>query len=249
MAQKNIITESVKDSTLIEQKEASEIAAETTKSFVNLNDSENIQEEQITKENRNKLVLKFAEIEQNDYLRYKQEYSNGITIDSTKVNKAGDSFTLSINNTDEKFSCGTNNSDCTYYKGFLNSMNKYVLTNCGQSYCGTYLIDKITGDKTSLESPFDSECEAPVLSKDQNKLIAFSSSVFERKSFIALYSKSIKTEKIDFKEFDSFYTSNWKINEIIWIDTNTIALIVYDEYGGKTGGELINKRYLRGEIE
>ena len=54
------------------------------------------------------------------------------------------------------------------------------------------------------------------------------------------------TQKINFKTFDSFYTSKWRIKNLIWIDNNSIALKVFDNYQGK---KLVNVRYLKGEIE
>ena len=47
---------------------------------------------------------------------------------------------------------------------------------------------------------------------------------------------------IDFKKYNSFYTTDWTIKEIIWIDDNSIGLIVFDEYEDKT-------EYLKGGIE
>jgi len=241
--------ETVKDSTKIEVKSEPKITVKTTNPKTNSNDTENIKEEQIIKENENTLKLKFTKIKSTEYFDYKQKYSNGITIDTTITNKAGSSFTLPLKNTEKTFSCDIDFNVCTYYKGFIKSLNKYVLTYCGQGYCGTYLLDKNTGETNSLESPFDSECESPVLSKNESQLIAFSSSVFDTNSFLSLYENNPKTKIIDFTIYKFFNSSEWKINEIIWIDEKTIALIIYDEYGGETGSELINKRYLKAIIQ
>lgn len=201
------------------------------------------------KENINDLNLKFIKIDATDYYNYKKKYSNGVEIDSTIVNKPDNSFKLIVKNKERVFSCGVNYNNCTYYKGYLKALNRYILTFCGEGYCGTYLLDRKTGIKNYLQSPFDSECETPSLSKDQNTLISFASSVFNKSSFIALYKKNIKTQEMNFNEFSSFKTSNWRIDEIIWIDNNSIALKVYDKYGGIRGDKLINIRYLKGIIE
>jgi hypothetical protein len=241
--------EPLKENSIIEQKNEPKIIIENTQPISNSDVSENVSEEQMAKENQNKLKIKFTKIDSTDYFDFKQKYSNGIEIDSTIVNEAGSSFTIAVKNTKEEFSCDIDYNNCTYYKGFLSLLNKYILTYCGTGYCGTYLLDKNTGIKSSLESPFDSECEIPSLSNNGSKLIAYSYSVFDRESFIALYKKNVDTKKIDFKEYDSFYTSDWRVKEIIWIDTNLIALKVFDKYGGKTGGKLINTRYLKGKME
>jgi len=249
--QKKLKTETLVDSSKIEQKNEPKITNENTQAISSseISTVSAVSEEQEIKENKNKLKIKITKIDSTDYFDYKQKYSNGITVDTTLVNEAGNSFTLAVKNADKKFSCDIDYNDCTYYKGFLNSLNKYILTSCGRGYCGTFLLDKNTGVRNFLQSPFDSECEIPSLSKSQDKLIAFSSSVFDRESFIALYKENVETKKIELRKFDSFYTSDWRIKEIIWIDNNSIALKVYEKYGGKTGSELINTRYLKGKIE
>lgn len=246
--QKNLKTETLVDSSLIEQKDEPKITNENTQS-ISRPEISKVSEEQEIKENKNKLKIKFTKIDSTDYFEYKQKYSNGITVDTTIVNEAGSFFTLDVENAEKKFSCDIDYSNCNYYKGFLNPLSKYIITYCRTGYCVTYLLDKKTGTQNYLESPFDSECEIPSLSKNENKLITFSSSVFDRESFIALYEKNIETKKIDFKKYDSFYTTDWRIKEIIWIDNNSIALKIFEKYGGKSGSELINTRYLKGEIE
>jgi len=195
------------------------------------------------------LQLLFTKIDSNDYFSHHREYSSQIIIDSTIVNKAGSTFILPVQDTERKFSCGINYENCTYYKGFITPLNMYILIFCGNAYCNTFLLDKSTGQVNDLQSPFDTECDLPALSIDQEKLIAFSSSAFDKESFISLYKKNNDTGKIEFKEFDSFYTSDWRIKEIIWIDTNSFALKIYDKYGGKSGGKLINVKYLKATIQ
>ncbi|WP_111542112.1 hypothetical protein [Mesonia algae] len=246
--QEKLKTETFVDSSIIEQKNEPKVTNETTQAISSPEISE-VGEEQEVKENKSKLKIKFTKIDSTEFLKYNQKYSNEITVDTTIVNEAGGFFTLDVENAEKKFSCDIDYNNCNYYKGFLKPLNKYILTYCGIGYCGTYLLDKNTGTKDYLESPFDSECKNPSISKNKNKLIAFSSSVFDRESFIALYKMNIETKKIDLKKYDSFYTSDWRIKEIIWIDNNVIALKVFEKYGGKTGGELINTRYLKGKIE
>ncbi|WP_405399176.1 hypothetical protein [Maribacter sp. Asnod2-G09] len=236
---KDKVSEKLKNIALVEPK---------TELITEINTLDNL-EEQKKKEGDNKLDLTFSPIDSTQYFDYKKKYSNDVTIDSLIINKENSFFTLSIKNTEKKFSCGIDFNNCTYYKGYLNSLNKYVLTYCGVLYCGTSLLDKNTGIQNYLESPFDTECETPSLSKDKNKLISYSSSVFDKESFIGLYKKNTETQEIDFENYETFNTSDWRINEIIWVDDNFIALKIYDKYGGITGDKLMNVRYLKSKIE
>ncbi|MEO1513431.1 MAG: hypothetical protein AAFV95_00415 [Bacteroidota bacterium] len=195
-----------------------------------------------------KLKLSFAKIDEETYEAHRQQYSNQLMVDSTIVNEAGGEFSLPVDGEEKTFRCGANHQDCTYYRGFLTPLNQYVLTHCGTGYCITYLLDKASGLTTNLPSPYDSECDIPSLSKDQKKLLIFASSVFYTESFIALYERDDKTQKIDFGRYDSYESTDFRIKEIIWIDSQSIALKVFDEYGGTSGGELVNKRYLKATI-
>ena len=242
-------TATLKGNIIIEQKDENKTTAEKSQPISKSNLPDDFPEENVLVENKNKLKIKFTKTDSINYFSFRQNYSNGIKIDTTIVNESGSSFSLIIKNEEKKFSCDIDYNNCYYYKGFLKPLNKYIITYCGTGYCRTYLLDKNTGTQNYLESPFDSECEIPSLSKNENKLIAFSSSVFDRESFIALYKKNIETKKIDFKKYDTFYTSDWRVKEIIWIDNNSIALKIYEKYGGKSGNELINTRYLKGKIE
>lgn len=233
------------DNSLIERNNESTIVKENTQIISSTKTSKFSERPKII-ENKNKLEIKFSKINSTDYLEYNQNYSNRITIDTILINNP-QNFTLVVENAKKRFVCDVDNNNCNYYKGYLVPLNKYILTNCGKSYCETYLLDKNTGTQDYLESPFDSECEIPSLSPNENKLIAFSSSVFDKESYIALYKNDSENKKLDFKK--SFYTSDWRIKEIIWIDNNSIALKVFDKYGGKTGDGLINSQYLKGEIE
>lgn len=243
--QEKLKTVTPNDSVVIEQNNNPTVINKNTQAISSPEITE-ITEKQEIKENKNKLRIKFTEIDATKFLKYKQKYSNQIIVDTTIVNKAGSFFTLNVANIEKKFSCDIDYNNCNYYKGFFKPLNKYILTYCVTGFCGTYLLDKKTGNINNLQSPFDSECEAPSLSEDKSKLIVFASSVFDSDSFIALYKKELNTQKINFKTFDSFYTSKWRIKNLIWIDNNSIALKVFDNYQGK---KLVNVRYLKGEIE
>ena len=82
-----------------------------------------------------------------------------------------------------------NYRDCHYYRGFLEAINSYVITQCGD-ICVTYLIDKTTGSITHTMECFDNGSEVPVISESGDKALVFSYSVFDVESCIVLYDVS-----------------------------------------------------------
>jgi hypothetical protein len=192
------------------------------------------------------LIIDFSEIDSLQYIAYKKEFSNKLIIDSTKKTIPDSSFSLIIKNTEQLFDCQKDNSDCHYYKGFLPQLSSFIITHCGMSICETFLIDQTSGEIQNLLSPYDNECKAPVLSKNHNKLLVYASSVFDRESFISIYQKSGKNEDFDFKSYKSLTIKEWRIYEVIWINNTSFALITFDKYGGKTGSEALNVKYIKG---
>ncbi len=192
------------------------------------------------------LIVEFSEIDSLQYLRFKKEYPNRLVKDSTKKTIPDSSFTLIINNKSEKFDCEKDYAPCYYYEGFLLPINSFVITHCIMYQCVTYLIDKASGERQYLFGPFENQCEVPVLSKDLNKMLIFSSDVYDKESFISLYKRTSKNEDFDFETHDSLTTDKWKILEAIWIDDTKFALKTFDKY---SGDKPLNVNFVKGEIK
>lgn len=200
-------------------------------------------------QNGQELIVKFSEIDSLQYIEFKKEYTNKLVVDSTKKTIPDSSFALVINDKNQQFDCHNDYNPCYYYKGFLPPINSFVITHCKMYICETFLIDQTSGEQQSLFSPYDNECEIPVLSKDLNKMLVFASNVFDVESFISVYQRTDKTEGFNFESYDSLTIENWDIHEVIWINDSSFALITFNEYGGQNGSETLNKKYMEGEIK
>jgi len=126
------------DNSLIERNNESTLVKENTQIISSTKTSKFSERPKII-ENKNKLEIKFSKINSTDYLEYNQNYSNRITIDTILINNP-QNFTLVVENAKKRFVCDVDNNNCNYYKGYLVPLNKYILTNCGKSYCETYLL-------------------------------------------------------------------------------------------------------------
>ena len=196
-------------------------------------------------QNVTELSIEFTAIDSLRYNDFRKSYSSQVTIDSIK---RANSFSLIVNSKIENFDNHDDN-DRYYYKGFLTPLNSYVLNHCSKYVCENFLLSKETGERQFLYSPYDNECETPVLSKDLKRMLVFATDVFDRGSFISVYQKIDNGEEFDYESFESWTTNRWRIFEVVWIGNTSIALIAFDEYGGRTGNELQNVKYFKGELE
>ena len=195
------------------------------------------------------LVVEFSKIDSLEYIEYRNEYSNPLVLDSTKRTIPDSSFTLTISNENQHFACQKDYAPCYYYIGFLPPLESFVITHCTMYVCGTFLINQNSGERHNLFSPFDNECEPPLLSKGQNKMLVFASNVFQTESFISIYQRKDKLANFDFDSFESLTTDKWKIYEAVWIDETSFPLKTFEEYGAQTGSVPLNVKYILGRIK
>ena len=195
------------------------------------------------------LIVAFYEIDSLQYFEFRKEYSNNLEVDSTKKTIPDSSFTLIIKNNYLRFDCQKDYNGCYYYKGFILSLNSFVITHCGMLTCETFLINQTSGERCALFSPFDNECETPLLSKDLNKMLVFASNVFEIESYISVYQKTKGLSGFNIKSFKGLRIDKWRINEAIWINDTTFALITSDKYGDNSVNLPLTTKYLIGKIK
>jgi ribulose bisphosphate carboxylase small subunit len=196
-------------------------------------------------QNQEELLIEFTEIDSLEYQKFKKEYLSLVTVDSTKK---ANSFSLLVNNKVEQFD-NVNDNNRYYYKGFLAPLNCYVLNHCSKYICRNFLLNQETGERNFLFSPYDNECEIPVLSNDLKLMLVFATDVFDRGSFISIYPLKEGNGKLDFESFKSFTTTQWSIYQAIWINNTSIALMTFDEYGGTSGNEPLNLKYYKGDFK
>ena len=200
-------------------------------------------------QNNRELAITFSKIDSSLFNKHKESIPHAIIIDSTKKAIPGSSFSLKINNSEQSFNCKKDFSDCFYYKGFLTTINSYVITHCGSYTCETYLINQSSGKIQDIPNPYDSESNSPILSEDENKMLVYASSVFDKESFICVLQRTNNTEEFNTKSYESLFIKEWRILEAIWITNHSFAIKTFDEYGGNTGSEPLNVKYFQGVLK
>jgi len=200
-------------------------------------------------QNFEELEFNFTLIDSTSYLEYKKNYFNHIVLDSSLKTIPDSSFSLYVNGEEKPFECTTDYSACIYYVGLIEPLNSYIITTCNEGSCSTLLLNKATGESNYLFSPFDSECEAPLLSKNQTKILVFASSVFGNESFISIHSRKEIGDDFNFDLGKSVNIEDFRIYEAIWIDETTIAIKTFQEFGGVSGSQPLNVQYLKGNTK
>jgi hypothetical protein len=123
-----------------------------------------------------------------------------------------------------------------YYNRFFSSIPAHYITQCGEGYCSAFLLDYKTDERFYLDAPFDAGIKGMQLSKNNTYLVVYSS--YNGPDYVDYYStrSSFTLYKINknkgIKGMTVYYTFNsteWSIEELIWINNNTLALKVYTE--------------------
>ncbi|GAB5556898.1 MAG: hypothetical protein SchgKO_11110 [Schleiferiaceae bacterium] len=197
-----------------------------------------------------RLPLSFTEIRGIDFQEFKEAHDGGLEYDSSKVVIPDSAFYLEVEEEVVAFPCEQGYFDCQYYRGYSVPLNCYVITHCGSSVCYTYLVNKTTGEKQNLFGPYDNENMAPVFSPDRSQFIVWVSDVFDVESSIALYdldpTAEVLVKAANWETPAVYNTYNWRIAELLFVDSKTIVIKTYENYGGKNGNELLNVKYWKG---
>ncbi|MGV0964670.1 hypothetical protein [Empedobacter falsenii] len=111
------------------------------------------------------------------------------------------------------------------YIGFYPSINMYAFSsnsvNESSGFSDFELINKKNGKIYQIVSPGDDRIENPILSVHNNYLAYYHNNAYENGCFIGILTIDTKG---NFKEYRSFQSDNFKINEIKWNNENSILL-------------------------
>lgn len=118
--------------------------------------------------------------------------------------------------------------------GSIPAMGLQLLTDCYE-ICETHLQDTKSGEQLYLPSNFDAGIMDMIFSPDENSFMVYSAydgpeyaHFYESRSEIMVYSirEGTGLQAITFSAW--FDTRDWSIADIVWIDSDSIALQVYE---------------------
>jgi len=211
----------------------------------------------IREEKNNKLNLSIRKITKKEFLNYKSNYTNSIIKDSTIKAYPNKPFILKTDSLSYKFRC--RDTPCFSYEGYIKNLNSYVIGMLGPGIGEVFLVDKKTGNGMILTSPYDGSNFEPLLSKNNNKIIFYSScpegkncsKYYNSASYIAIYDIKGINDLSKIRSYRTFDTYDWVIDDLCWIDDNTIAIRIFDEIKFDKKGQDYkeNLRYIKVKIE
>lgn len=156
----------------------------------------------------NNLELNFTEISKNEFQSYIGKYKTSCILDSGQ---------------------------------FISGSDLYVIHDC-KEICQTYLAERSTNRKMLMPSTYDSGILKMLLSPSCNQLVVCSSydgpdygNYYEHRAEIFLFHVSTGTGLKGITPALNYYTKDWSVNNLTWVDENTIALELYN--GTRTGTE------------
>jgi hypothetical protein len=146
--------------------------------------------------------LNFTEISKNEFQSYKEKYKMSCVLDSGK---------------------------------FISGSNLYVIHDC-KEVCQTYLAERNTNKKMLMPSNYDSGVLKMLLSPSCTQLLVCSSydgpeygDYYEYRAEILLFNVLTGVGLKGITPARNYYTKDWSINDLTWVDEHTIALELYNE--------------------
>ncbi len=181
---------------------------------------------------------------ENEYNKHLLETSLIENYSNPNFTKTDSSFIVKTKNSVFEISDTISYESSYYYRLYSKPLRSHVFTHCGEGYCSAFLLDYKTDERFYLDAPFDAGIKGMQLSKKNTYLVVYSSydgpdydDYYATRSTFTLY--KIKKNK-GLKGMTVYYTFNsneWSIEELIWINNNTLALKVYT---GERNGDTID---------
>lgn len=187
-------------------------------------------------------ALEFDTISRSEFEGYKKMYRSKINIDTSKVLWTDTSFVISEKNWSRNYNIAvTEEEPFNNYMGYLEPLSLYLVTSIdGRNETAMFsLVDQKTGKEFYLNSGFDYPCVIALISPKNNFLLSWSNNEYEyNESMLVVLKVEKQRKKFQLKGFVDFSTNQWRVQDVVWINENSIALHVDQtevEDGVKTG--------------
>ncbi len=206
-----------------------------------------------------KTKLEFFEISKTQFIKYKKNYHNKLTVDSSRIELKDTLFFIKTAKSKLPFNIEYNQSygnrrgfSWFGYKGYVDELKVYVLENwweTGEFTLGeSFLIDSSSNIKYTLNSLLDGPNNPPVISPNDKFLISFSNDGTSPEGFCRFnVIKITKTNNsLKYEGYINHEADGWYISEIVWINDSSFALKTNSmTYDNSSGSWVDNFAYLK----
>ncbi|MFL5753881.1 MAG: hypothetical protein ACJ76F_10780 [Bacteroidia bacterium] len=178
-------------------------------------------------------TLSFKTISKSDFDNYRKNYKAEIKMDENRIIPGDTAFRLKTQKPSSSFRNNKKNAIVSNtYLGFIDKLSLFAIDHV-DGYNATQelqLIDQRSGKTYGFASAFDNGLRAPLLSPDGKFLLAYSNNVFnDNECFISILRVNTKNTDYLLEDYLGLLVNKWEIQEIVWINGNSIALFVKEE--------------------
>ena len=170
------------------------------------------------------LKLNFENIDEKLFLAYESNYDNKISFEEPSIKKTPFSFSVFTNVGEFLFRFREENYGGNYtfcdYGGYLKPLNLYLIYQEDRLYQNFMGLDSLTGEKFELFG-FNKHYNAgaSISKKDEQLLFYATFEDEDLESNICIY-------HLEQKKLKNFFTEDWSIDILVWIDEQHLALKV-----------------------
>ena len=175
------------------------------------------------------LNLKFETISEYLFLEYKNKYNDKIFYDSANVVSTENDLYIKTLAGEYHFQKieypGSYDFSFYSYLGYLKPLNLHLYESLGRMYSNIYAIDRLTGERFYVDNFSRINTYDILVSKEEDQLLIYNSEGDSPESYIKIY--QLDAKKVT--EVAGFFSEEWNIEELVWIEKNSFALKTYTE--------------------
>lgn len=205
--------------------------------------------------------LHFETISENDFLGFVFDYANNenaaLIIQSDSLYRADSSEIFTIRTKHSYYEFPTTHTYSTSYDyiGFIPEISCHLIGFCGSGMCEMYLLDYEIDEKTTLPCSFDAGINAFIFSPNNQFLLLSSTydgpdyeNYYDYRAEIILYKIEKEQGLKGLKPYRIFEIKDYSIEDVVWINEDSIALKIYEE--GRMGSGIKGEyQYLKTNIK
>ncbi len=181
----------------------------------------------------NTLDFELEPISKAEFLAISQNRAPSFEVTPDKTIVSGDTTIVKTKNAVYEFHENENLSLPYYYTGFIPHIQCHMISYC-KEICEDFLLDDFTDEKMFIPTSYDQGVLGMPFSPEGSMWLVYSSYDGPDYDHFYYYRAEAYFYKVEKNKglgglhfYGSFHTNNWSIEEMRWIDENSIALKLY----------------------
>jgi hypothetical protein len=200
-------------------------------------------------------TLSFKPITEKEFLNFQASQKNKTQVDTTIKPDSSGLFIVQTKKSYYELIQSNDYSSSYDYACYFPAIKSHLIYHCGEGMCEAFLLDNEADVKMVVPCSYDAGPMGILISPSNKRILFYSSydgadygKYYSHRSEFSIYQISKGNGIQELQVFITFETGNWSIDEIVWINDNSIALKVYEGegFGDRIEGEY---KYLKTSIK